>query len=149
MWFQVRHDYGTYVIDIERHRVEGQFAYELGDTFVLEDELKPLSSLEADMPIVQDVFHFEIESSQTDNEGLLINATRYELIKAPLPRKQRGDAAEDGDCPDGDVDDIGVDAGSEKDFGDDASSELVVHTGLIINLDLVFNACLIMCVGNC
>ena len=50
MFFLVRHDRQTFVIDLEPYRVDGQFAYELDQTFDLVDRLQPLGELEVALP---------------------------------------------------------------------------------------------------
>ena len=69
MFFLVRHDRQTFVIDLEPYRepyrVDGQLAYEFDQTFALARNLKPLSSLEACLPQVNAVLHVEIDAQGT------------------------------------------------------------------------------------
>ena len=70
MYFLVRHDRQTFVIDLEPYRVDGQLAYECDQTFVLARNLKPLSSLEARLPQVKAALHFEIDASACASGGI-------------------------------------------------------------------------------
>ena len=76
MFFLVRHDRQTFVIDLEPYRepyrVDGQLAYKFDQTFDLARNLKPLSSLEARLPKVNDALHFKIHASTCASGGMLI-----------------------------------------------------------------------------
>ena len=128
MFFLVRHDRQTFVIDLEPYRVDGEFAYKFDQTFDLARNLKPLSSLEACLPQVNVVFHFEIDASTCASGGLLIKPIRFQGITDPLPRDKQGDI--------GDIENVDGDIGEDADFDKasdvcsegDASSERMVDT---------------------
>ena len=128
MFFLVRHDRQTFVIDLEPYRVDGQLAYEFDQTFDLARNLKPLSSLEACLPQVEDVLHFEIDASTCASGGMLIKPIKFCRITDPLPQNKQGDI--------GDIENVDGDIGEDADFEKasdvcsegDASSERMVDT---------------------
>ena len=125
MFFLVRHDRQTFVIDLEPHRDRAApLSYVLDQSFELEGNLKPLSSLEATMPQVCDTYAFEIAASACESGGLIIKATRFCEIRDPLPKAEQGDVGDEED----DQGDIGKDVDAEIDAycEDDASSQCEV-----------------------
>ena len=129
MFFLVRHDRQTFVIDLEPYRVDGhQLAYKFDQTFDLARNLKPLSSLEACLPQVEDVLHFEIDASTCASGGMLIKPIKFCRITDPLPKNKQGDI--------GDIENVDGDIGEDADFEKasdvcsegDASSERMVDT---------------------
>ena len=137
MFYLVRHDRQTFVIDFEAQRQRWQrdrkLSYKLDDTFDLEGQLRPLSSLEATVPDANAAYSFEIDASCASG-SIVIQPTRYCRITAPLPKGKQGDIGDDA----GDTGDIGAD--SEDDVGvgvedDDVSSQCVVDTDTVDNSD--------------
>ena len=128
MFFLVRHDRQTFVIDLEPYRVDGQLAYKFDQTFDLARNLKPLSSLEARLPQVNAALHFEIDASTCASGGMLIKPIKYGRITDPLPKNKQGDI--------GDIENVDGDIGEDADFEKtndvcsegDASSERMVDT---------------------
>ena len=128
MFFLVRHDRQTFVIDLEPYRVDGELAYKFDQTFDLAESLKPLSSLEARLPKVDDALHFKIHASPCASGGVLIKPIKFGRIIDPLPKNKQGDI--------GDIENVDGDIGEDADFEKasdvcsegDASSERMVDT---------------------
>ena len=98
MFFLVGHDRQTFAIDLEPHRLEGQFAYKLDQTFDLVARLQPLGELEVRLPPQAQVtaaFSYEIDSWACGS-GVIIKPIRYTRITDPLPKRmQPNDEEED------------------------------------------------------
>ena len=123
LFFLVRHDRNTFVIDLEPSRVHGQCVYELDQSFDLAARLKPLSSLDEEMPEVNAAYSFEIEATPLEHSGgIRIRPSRFSVIKEPLPRKKQGDIGDDAEVQD----DIGDAIDSACSDDDDARSMIEV-----------------------
>ena len=128
MFFLVRHDRQTFVIDLEPYRVKGPLAYKFDQTFDLARNLIPLSSLEARLPEVKVALRFEIDASTCASGGMLIKPIKFGRITDPLPKNKQGDI--------GDIENVDGDIGEDADFEKtndvcsegDASSERMVDT---------------------
>ena len=68
MFYLVRYDRQTFVIDFEAHR-EGKLSYKLDETFDLAGQLVPLSSLEATVSDVIEAYSFHFAASCTEMDG--------------------------------------------------------------------------------
>ena len=133
MFFLVRHDRHTFVIDLEPNRDGMELAYLFDKTFDLKGQLGPLSSLEATCPNAKQIVRFEVSAEPYGN-GFRVTPRRGSSITAPLPRKKRGADVVQGEDGQGDVvdtdalDDDVCGAGEDIGEGDDVSSECVVDT---------------------
>ena len=131
MFFLVRHDRQTFVVDLEPYRVDGLLpcGYELGQSFNLQESLKLLSSLEAEMPQVSAAYSFAIEASPLETgRGLRLNPSKGAEVTGPLPRKKQGDIGDDV----GDPDEVANTAEHETNiYEEEQSSDCVVRLGLL------------------
>ena len=118
MFYLVGHDRQTFAIDLEPHRLDGEFAYKLDQSFDLSARLHPLSELEARLPPQAQVttFSYEIASWACADDGcVIIKPSRFAFITDPLPKRRQPN-------DDGEADDV------QSEIGDD--DELVVGTEL-------------------
>ena len=109
MFYLVGHDRQTFAIDLEPHRLDGEFAYKLDQSFDLSARLHPLSELEGTVPPQAKVTIFsfdEVESWACASGGAIIKPTRFTIIRDPLPKRKEPDEGADDDDVEGD---IGVD----------------------------------------
>ena len=127
MFYLVGHDRQTFVIDLEPHRLDGQFAYKLDQSFDLSARLHPLSELEGTLPPQAQVttFSIEIASWACASGGAIIKPTRFATITDPLPKRRQPNADDDGIGDD--ADDVQGDIGVCAEVDDD---QLVVGTEL-------------------
>ena len=134
MFFLVRHDRQTFVIDLEPYRVDGKLAYKFDQTFDLEGNLKPLSSLEACLPQVNAAFHFAIAASTCASGGMLIKPIKFGRITDPLPKNKQGDI--------GDIENVDGDIGEDADFekGNDVCSEGDASSERMVDTDVESDA---------
>ena len=117
MFYFVRHQWQTFAIDLEPHRLDGQFAYKLDQCFDLSARLHPLGELEGTVPPQAKVTTFsfdEVESWACASGGAIIKPIRFTPIRDPLPKRKQPNEGADDDDVEGD---IGVD-----------NAELVVGT---------------------
>ena len=119
MFYLVGHERQTFAIDLEPHRLDGQFAYKLDQSFDLSARLHPLSELEGTLPPQAQVttFSFEIASWACASGGAIIKPTRYATINDPLPKRRQRNADDDGIGDD--ADDVQGDIGVCAEVDDD------------------------------
>ena len=131
MFYLVRHDRQTFVIDFElnRDRADGLASYKFDETFELAWQLLPLSSLEANLPNVNEVYSFDISAS-CESGCVHVRPTRFSRIAAPLPKKQQGDIGDDA----ADASDIGEDA--EDDVGVGVEEDDVISSECAVDTDV-------------
>ena len=119
MFYLVGHDRQTFAIDLEPHRLDGQFAYKLDQSFDLSDRLHPLSDLEGTLPPHAEVttFSYEVAAWACASGGAIIKPTRFATITDPLPKRRQRNADDDGIGDDADdvQDAIGVCAEPDDD----------------------------------
>ena len=127
MFYLVGHERQTFAIDLEPHRLDGQFAYKLDQSFDLSARLHPLSELEGTLPPQAQVttFSYEIASWACASGGAIIKPTRFATITDPLPKRRQPNADDDGIGDD--ADDVQGDIGVCAEVDDD---QLVVGTEL-------------------
>ena len=128
MFYLVGHERQTFAIDLEPHRLDGQFAYKLDQSFDLSDRLHPLSELERTLPPQAQVttLSYEVVACACASGGAIIKPTRYATITDPLPKRTQRNADEDDGIND-EVDDVQDDIGVCAEVDDD---QLVVGTEL-------------------
>ena len=85
MFYLVRHDRQTFVLEFElnRDRADGRIAYKFDGTFELVAQLSPLSSLAAAHPNVMATYSFEVSGS-CKNGCVYVRATKFTAITAPF-----------------------------------------------------------------
>ena len=117
MFYLLWHQGETFVIDLEPHRLDGQFAYTLDQSFDLSARLLRLSELEETLPPQAQVItvSIEIASWACASGGAIIKPCRYASITDPLPKRRQPNE-------DGEADHV------QSDIGDD--DQLVVGTEL-------------------
>ena len=121
MFYLLWHQGETFVIDLEPHRLDGQFAYKLDQSFDLSARLHRLSELEETLPPQAQVttVSIEIASWACASGGAIIKPTRFGLITKPLPKRKQ---------PHEDDDDVADDV--QGDVCDEDDDQLVVGTEL-------------------
>ena len=124
MFYLVWHQWQTFAIDLEPHRLDGQFAYKLDQSFDLSARLHPLRELEGTLPPQAQVIavSYEISSWACASGGAIIKPTRFGTITDPLPKRKQPNADDD------DADGIGD--GVHAVQGDELENQLVVGTEL-------------------
>ena len=126
MFYLVVHHFQTFAIDLEPHRLDGQFAYKLDQSFDLSARLHPLSELEGTLPPQAQVttFSIEIASWACASGGAIIKPTRFGTITDPLPKSRQPNADDDSDGIGDDAHDVQGDMGVCAEVDDD--DQLVV-----------------------
>ena len=127
MFYLVGHERKTFAIDLEPHRLDGQFAYKLDQSFDLRARLLPLSELEGTLPPQAEVtaVSYEVASWACASGGAIIQPNRFATITDPLPKSRQ---------PNADDDDDGIgDAAHDVDDDD----QLVVGTELLFGLIII------------
>ena len=130
MFYLVGHDRKTFAIDLEPHRLDGQFAYKLDQSFDLRARLLPLSELEGTLPPQAEVtaVSYEVASWACASGSPIIQPSRFATITDPLPKSRQPNADDDG---------IGDDAhDAQGDIVDD-DDQLVVGTELLFGLIII------------
>ena len=132
MFYLVGHDRKTFAIDLEPHRLDGQFAYKLDQSFDLRARLLPLSELEGTLPPQAEVtaVSYEVASWACASGGAIIKPNRFATITDPLPKSRQPNADDDDDG-------IGDDAhDAQGDIVDD-DGQLVAGTELLFGLIII------------
>ena len=126
LFYLVGHERQTFAIDLEPHRLEGEFAYKLDSCFDLSARLHPLSAWEGTVPSHADVttFYVEIDSWTCASGGAIIKPTRFGPITDPLPKRKQPNADDD------DADGIGDGVDAVQGDDDELENQLVVGTEL-------------------
>ena len=126
MFYLAWHQWQTFAIDLEPHRLEVQFAYKLDQSFDLSARLHPLSELEGTLPPQAQVttFSIEIASWACASGGAIIKPTRFATITDPLPKRRQPNADDDSDGIGDDAHDVQGDMGVCAEVDDD--DQLVV-----------------------
>ena len=127
MFYLVGHDRKTFAIDLEPHRLDGQFAYKLDQSFDLRARLLPLSELEGTLPPQAEVtaVSYEVASWACASGSPIIQPSRFATITDPLPKSRQ---------PNADDDDDGI-GDAAQDVDDD--DQLVVGTELLFGLIII------------
>lgn len=133
LFYLVGHRRKTFAIELEPHRLDGQFLYKVDQSFDVQARLLPLSELEGRLPPQAEVttLSFEIDSWACASGGAIIKPTRYGTITDPLPKRRQ---------PNSDDDDDGIGDDAHDVQGDD-DHQLVVGTELLFGLIIITSCC--------